>query len=56
MIDRLTAVEQELKSIQIANTRELEDYRIKYLSRKGIISQFFEELKSVDVSEKPVVG
>ena len=56
MIDKLTTVETELKSIQVTNEKELEDYRIKYLSRKGIISQFFEELKSVDVSEKPVVG
>ena len=56
MLDRLNEVEKEIQSAGITNKSELEEYRVKYLSRKGIISVFFDELKNVDKSEKPLVG
>jgi phenylalanyl-tRNA synthetase alpha chain len=56
MLDRLIEVEKEILSFRISNKSELEEYRLKYLSRKGIISVFFDELKNVDKSEKPVIG
>ena len=56
MLDRLNEVEKEIQSAGITNESELEEYRVKYLSRNGIISGFFDELKNVDKSEKPAVG
>lgn len=56
MISRLNDIEREIHSVVISDKSELEAYRIKYLSRKGILSQLFDELKSVDKNEKPVVG
>jgi phenylalanyl-tRNA synthetase alpha chain len=35
---------------------ELEQIRIKYLSRNGIITRLFDELKSISVEDKPVFG
>ncbi|MDP2883479.1 MAG: phenylalanine--tRNA ligase subunit alpha [Ignavibacteria bacterium] len=35
---------------------ELEQVRVKFLSRNGAIAQLFEEMKSVPVAEKPAVG
>lgn len=35
---------------------QLEEFRIKYLSRKGLVSGLFERLKSVEPSQKPVLG
>lgn len=41
---------------QISNLQSLEELRIKYLSRKGIISQLFDAFKEVPKEEKKVVG
>lgn len=41
---------------QISDLKQLEDLRIKYLSRKGIIANLFEDLKSVPKEVKPAVG
>ncbi len=42
--------------LKINNLSSLEDLRIKYLSRKGTVSQLFESLKDVPKEEKPKVG
>ena len=39
-----------------ANEDELEQVRVKFLSRNGTIAQLFEEMKSVPVAEKPALG
>ena len=39
-----------------SSTAELEQVRIKYLSRNGIVTKLFDELKSVSVEEKPIFG
>lgn len=41
---------------RISDLKQLEDLRIKYLSRKGIIATLFENLKSVSKDEKPLLG
>jgi phenylalanyl-tRNA synthetase alpha chain len=40
----------------VASVKDLEDVRIKYLSRNGSIASLFEELKSVPKEEKPSLG
>jgi phenylalanyl-tRNA synthetase alpha chain len=40
----------------VASGKELEDVRIKYLSRNGSIANLFEELKSVPKENKPLLG
>lgn len=40
----------------VTSVKELEDVRIKYLSRNGSIASLFEELKSVPKEEKPSLG
>ena len=39
-----------------STTVELEQVRIKYLSRNGIVTRLFDELKLVPVEEKPIFG
>jgi phenylalanyl-tRNA synthetase alpha chain len=56
MLTRLEELEKDISSYVISNKTELEDFRIKYLSRKGLLSQFFDVLKSVSKEEKPSVG
>ncbi len=49
-----TDFEQELA--QSNDAQALENLRIKYLARNGLISGLFDELKSVPPSEKPAIG
>ncbi len=41
---------------KITDLNSLEELRIKYLSRKGFVSQLFESLKDVSKDEKPKIG
>jgi phenylalanyl-tRNA synthetase alpha chain len=40
----------------VKNSKQLEDIRLKYLSRNGLVANLFEELKSVSKEEKPALG
>lgn len=40
----------------IDNLKKLEDFRIKYFSRNGLIASLFEELKNVPNEQKPLLG
>jgi phenylalanyl-tRNA synthetase alpha chain len=44
------------ESYSINNQTSLEELRVKFLSRKGLIAQLFESLKEVSVEDKPKVG
>jgi phenylalanyl-tRNA synthetase alpha chain len=48
--------ESEKDFSTVKNSKELEEFRIKYLSRNGLVAHLFEELKKVPKEEKPVVG
>src|ERR1035437_818525 len=58
IIDQITSVSGEFdKDLSTVNVlKELEELRIKYLSRNGIVSGLFEKLKDVPKEEKPAVG
>ena len=56
-------IEDIIRDIQVATIERqadraafIEQFRIKYLGRKGIISELFEQFKSVPVEEKREVG
>lgn len=38
------------------NSQEIEDFRIKYLGRKGLLNDLFEEFKTVSSDQKKLVG
>ncbi|HCY77305.1 MAG TPA: phenylalanine--tRNA ligase subunit alpha [Ignavibacteriales bacterium] len=44
----------DIKSV--SSIKDVEDIRIKYFSRNGLVSQLFEELKDVVKEEKPILG
>lgn len=46
--------EAELKSVQ--RPEDLEALRIKYLSRKGLVAQLFDQMKTVPATERPSLG
>jgi len=46
----------DIEVSKAVNVDELEQVRVKFLSRNGAIAQLFEDMKSVAVSEKPALG
>jgi phenylalanyl-tRNA synthetase alpha chain len=56
MLEKIKYLLNEISSLTITNTDELEQYRLKYLSKKGIISDLFEDFRNVPSSEKKDVG
>jgi phenylalanyl-tRNA synthetase alpha chain len=56
MIEKLKALEKELESIVLNNADETEQFRLKYLSRKGLLNELFEEFKTIANDQKKEVG
>ncbi|MCC7159699.1 MAG: phenylalanine--tRNA ligase subunit alpha [Ignavibacteria bacterium] len=56
MLSNLAEIEQEIRSFSVNGKDELENFRLKYLSRNGLLTQLFEELKNASKEEKPLVG
>jgi phenylalanyl-tRNA synthetase alpha chain len=42
--------------LKVNDLKQLEDIRVKYLSRNGLISKLFDELKDASKEEKPLLG
>ena len=56
MLDKVKALQDEILSIIAKSKEEAEELRIKYLSKKGIIPQLFEEFKNIPNDQKKAVG
>ncbi|MDH7514493.1 MAG: phenylalanine--tRNA ligase subunit alpha [Bacteroidota bacterium] len=58
MIDALQTLSEEIKNTakQISSLKDAEEFRVRFLARKGIIAELFEAMKELDASEKPQVG
>lgn len=56
MIDKLKDVINEVNNILITSADEAEQFRLKYLSRKGLLNDLFEEFKTIPNQEKKEVG
>ena len=56
MIEIIKKLFDEITSVTIKTPEELEAFRIKYLSRKGLVSEMFEEFKNVPAEHKKEVG
>lgn len=54
-IDRIT-VDFDSALLGVNDLKQLEEIRIKFLSRNGLIAELFEQLKGVSKEEKPVLG
>lgn len=56
MEDRIKKLLEEVSSFTASSKEAVENFRLKYISRKGSISELFEELKKVSVEEKKKIG
>ena len=56
MINRIQELLQQVETLQATTLEEVEGLRIKYLSKKGIITELFNEFRSVPKEEKALIG
>jgi phenylalanyl-tRNA synthetase alpha chain len=56
LLERVSAVEAELKSAQASTADEVEQFRVAMLGRNGTVTNLFEEFKQVAAEEKRALG
>ena len=56
MLNKIEELKKEIESLTASNGEELEAIRLKYLSKKGIISQLFNDFRTVPAELKREVG
>jgi phenylalanyl-tRNA synthetase alpha chain len=56
MLQKITDLLSEITTLTFKTSEELELFRLKYLSKKGLISDLFEEFRNVPALEKKDVG
>jgi len=56
MLDKIKAIREEIDVLKAATKEEAEELRIKYLSKKGLIGQLFNEFKNVPAEQKKAMG
>ena len=56
MIEKVKELKEEIQSIILSNSDDLEQFRLKYLSKKGLIAQLFADFKNVPPNQKREFG
>ena len=56
MIERINRLVSEMESIKAGSLEEVEQLRLKYLSKKGLVSLLFDDFKGVPPEMKREVG
>jgi phenylalanyl-tRNA synthetase alpha chain len=56
VIEKIHKILEEISTTVVENKDELEKYRLKYTSRKGLLNDLFEEFKTVANEQKRVIG
>ncbi len=56
LTDKIQSLLSEVANLQASDAKSLEDLRIKYLSKKGIVNDFMAEFRNVPTDQKREVG
>lgn len=56
MLEKINVLLAELSQVKVRNSSELEAFRLKFLSKKGLISELFEDFRNVPAQEKKDIG
>src|SRR5450759_2305606 len=56
MLQKINDLLNEVSSISVKNSEELELFRLKYLSKKGLLAELFEDFKNVPGLDKKDIG
>ena len=56
MLDKVRDLHQEIDQYTINSPEQLEQFRMRFISRKGVITELFEGLKTVPQADRRAVG
>ena len=56
MLDKIKALQEEVEKVVASSLEEVDELRIKFISKKGSISQLFADFKNVPAEQKKDVG
>ena len=56
MLEKIKALQNEITNAVVSSMEEVEELRIKYISKKGSISQLFDDFKDVSAEQKKEIG
>ena len=56
MIDRIAEILKQVNDVVFEKENNAESFRLLYLSKKGIITQLFDEFKTIPNDQKKLVG
>ena len=56
MQEKVDAILEEIKRSTASSSQELEEYRLKFISKKSIIGELFNEMKSIPNDQKKAFG
>ncbi|WP_299578513.1 phenylalanine--tRNA ligase subunit alpha [uncultured Sunxiuqinia sp.] len=56
MLDKIKQLQEEIEALSASGKDEVEELRIKYISKKGLVSQLFADFKTVPAEQKKAVG
>lgn len=56
MIDQIKSHIETVKKFNASSEKELEEFRISYLGKKGILNDFFSKFKTVPNEQKKILG
>ncbi|MGI9543368.1 MAG: phenylalanine--tRNA ligase subunit alpha, partial [Cyclobacteriaceae bacterium] len=56
MLEKVKLLEEEISTYQAADSGQLEQFRLKFISRKGVITDLFSELKNVPPDQRKEMG
>lgn len=56
MNEKIEALKQEINQYTVSNQEELEEYRLRFISRKSVVGDLFGEMKTVAPEERKAMG
>jgi phenylalanyl-tRNA synthetase alpha chain len=56
MHDKIKNLFEEISSVKVSTSSDLESFRLKYLSKKGLITELFEEFRGISAEHKREIG
>ena len=56
MKNKINSILQEIENLKAKNSEEIENLRLKYLSKKGVINELMADFRNVPAEEKKTVG
>ncbi len=56
MLDQINNYKREIKKLKITDVNELENFRVKFISKKSLINDLFKKFKTIPQKEKGKIG